>query len=146
MTIFTDAELDVAVHPPLQHPLDPFTGKLVTRVFDASGCVEVVEADEHILLDCGFLWDIVANAAVFAPWVQLISPDRALDLESNFNVAPGFSLTMLPYLPTNKPVVGQSYPMCQHWTMLLTAGSRVLAYQIGSYRPSINAMEASWTT
>lgn len=134
----------MAVHPPHHHPLDPYAnGRLITRRFDASGCVEVIEADQHILLDCGFLWDIVANAAAFAPFCRLISPGEELALESNFNVAPGVSIAGLD-VPSNRPSMGNSYPMCQHWTMLLTVGSRVIAYRIGSYRPSINAMEATW--
>jgi len=135
-------EVDVAVHPPLHHPLDPYAnGRLVTRRTESG--VEVVTADEHILLDCGFLWDIVANAAMFEPFCRLVSPDEELALTSNFNVAPGVSISGLD-VPSNRPSMGNSYPMCQHWSMLLTVGSRVIAYRIGSYRPSINAMEATW--
>lgn len=133
-------QVDVAVHPPLRHPLDPFTGRLITRRDGER--VEIVEADRQILLDCGFLWDIVANAAVFAPWCTLAPPEAKLDLESNFDLAPGVALLSFE-VPTNRPVQGSSYPMCQHWLLVLTVGSRTIAYRIGAYRPSVNAMEAT---
>lgn len=143
-------QLDIAVHPPFRHPLDPYAdGLLVTR--REGERVEIVVADQHILLDCGFLWDIVANAEVFKPWCQLIPPatflykeGSKLDLEANFDIAPGMLILGLD-VPTNRPTLQNPYPICQHWTMRLTVGSRLIAYTIGSFRPSIVAMEASWS-
>lgn len=134
-----DGQVDLAVRPALHNPFDPYTGTLITqRVGDR---VEIVEAGPKILLACDFLWDIVANAALFASWCQLTPPVSKLNTVANFAVAPGFSILGLD-LPTNRPSPTNRYPMCQHWTMRLTVGSRVLAYTIGSYRPSLGAMEA----
>lgn len=138
-----DDKVDVAIHMPHANPLDPFTGKFVTRCNEL-GEVSVVRADQNILLDCGFLWDIVANAAVFSEWVSFFPPERRLDLESNFNVNPLIGITMLPNLPTNKPTFFNSRPMCQHWTMVVKVADKTVAYRIGSYRPRTNTMEASW--
>jgi hypothetical protein len=135
-------EVDVAVHPPIHHPLDPFAdGRLITRGDGTS--VEVVVADDRILLDCGFLWDVVADQAVFRSLgVKLTPPVPKLALESNFNVAAGVAVAGLDF-PSNRPSQFDTYPMCQHWTLELTIGNRKCAYKIGAYRPSINAMEAT---
>jgi hypothetical protein len=139
-------EVDIAFHPSHHHPLDPFAdGRLVTR--REGDVVEVVAADQHILLSCDFLWDVVADAEVFKPWCQLSPPVRKLDMDANFRLAPGVSLLPIMALhdiPTNRPTAFNSYPMCQHWLMRLSVGSRIVAYRIGSYRPSLNVMEASW--
>ncbi len=135
-------DVDLAVHLPHPHPLDPFNGSIITRGTDDGPLL--VQADEHVLLDCGFLWDVVANEAIFAPWCRLFPPVSQLDLRPNFNAAPGFALLGLNF-PSNRPTAAIPWPICQHWTMVLTVGGRTTAYRIGSYRPSVNAMEASWT-
>lgn len=134
-------EIDVATHLPQQHPLDPYTGRLVTRQDEAG--VKLVAADQHILLDCGFLWDIVANAEAFAPWVKLTPPVPKLGMKANFGLAAGQTLLNVS-VPTNKPTLARSYPMCRYWTLALTVEGRKVAYTIGSYRPKSNTMEASW--
>jgi hypothetical protein len=134
-------EVDVAVHPPHHHPLDPYAdGRLVTRRTGDS--VEVVQADRQILLDCGLLWDIVANQHVFGQMgIVLRPPVPKLDMQANFNIAPLAVIAGLNF-PTNRPDMENRYPMCQHWTLTLTVGSKTIAYRIGAYRPSIGAMEA----
>lgn len=135
-----DAQVDLAIHPAHHHPLDPYaTGRLITRREGVG--VEIVQADPKVLLDCGFLWDVVANATVFAPWCQLAPPVPKLGTVTNFALAPGRNILGLD-LPTNRPTPYDSRPMCQHWTMRLCVGDRLIAYRIGSYRPSIGAMEA----
>lgn len=135
-------EVDLCVHPPHHHPLDPFAGgQLITRREHLS--LEIVKADEFVLFGCDFIWDIVANYRAFEHWVSFRPPVKSLGIVSNFNCGPGFTLAYLPELPTNRPTLQGSRPMCQHWTMEINIGSRKLAYQIGKYRPSINAMEAS---
>jgi len=136
-------EVDVAVHPPHPHPLDPFhSGRLITRRTESG--VSIIAADQHILLDCGFLWDLVANSEVFESWVKFFPPEQKLDMDANFNVNPLIGITGLHELPTNKPTLADPRPMCQHWTMVVKVSGRTVAYRIGAFRPSINAMEASW--
>lgn len=142
-----DEELDVAMHPPVQHALDPYKGRLVTRRVGER--VEVVVADQHILLGCPFLWDIVANAETFAAsGVSLIPPVPKLGLVANFDMAQKQTITMLDLVgmgfPTNRPTMHDMRPMCQHWTLRIEVGGRVVAYRIGAYRPSVGCMEASW--
>lgn len=137
-----DQEVDLATQLP-GHPLDPYRmGRLVTRRVNEQ--VEIVDADDRVLLDCGLLWDIVANYEVFSPWVKLTPPEHKLDLKANFGLAQGFSLLALgDAVRTNRPTIHDSRPMCQHWLLNFTVGSRKLAYRVGSYRPKSNTMEAT---
>jgi hypothetical protein len=131
-------QVDICVHPPHPHPLDPYTGKIITRREGTS--VEIVQADQYVILACEFLWDIVANYGVFKQWVDFAPPVKKLDIKSNFNMGPGFHIMMLPNIPTNR---NERQALCQHWYLIFKVGSRRIRYQIGAYRPSINAMEAS---
>lgn len=135
-------EVDLAVHPVQQNPFDPFTGRLVTRLKD--GEPFIAEADEHVLLGCDFLWDVVANRELFDPWCRLTPPVTKLEALRNFHLAPGVSTLSLGDVPTNRPTLAQSWMICKDWTFRITLPGRPAVYKIGKFRPSINAMEASW--
>lgn len=135
-------EVDLAAHPAHQHFLDPFQGRLITRLMDDRPYLAV--ADPHILLGCDLLWDIVANRELFEEWCRLTPPVAKLDARSNFSIAPGLAtFGALIGVPSNKPTRANPMMMCKDWTMTFTLDSRPVAYRIGKYRPSLNVMEAS---
>lgn len=137
------SEVDLAAHPGNQHPLDPFSGRLITRLADDRPYLAV--ADPHVLLGCDLLWDILANSALFDEWCQLVPPVTKLGMRNNFGLAPGVAtFAQLTGMPSNKPTRSNPAPMCKDWTMRFTLGAdRPIGYKIGKFRPSLNVMEAS---
>jgi|SRR5882757_16584 len=136
-------EVDLAAHPPNQHPLDPFSGRLITRLADDRPYLAI--ADTHVLLGCDLLWDILANRALFDEWCQLIPPVTQLDVRASFSLAPGVAtFGQLAGVPSNKPTRTNPAIICKDWTMrLLIPNDRPIGYKIGKFRPSLNVMEAS---
>jgi hypothetical protein len=142
-------QVDVAAHPPHTHPLDPYTnGHLVFRA--EGNHATLIEASEHILLDCGLLWDLANNSKIFAAFgIRLFPPEHKLDLKATVNGQDAYVpdgqhvLWIGEWHETNRPTPCASARMCQHWAMAIDLNGKRTAYRIGDWRPKMNVMEAT---